>query len=606
MSAVAATHARARNRSIGTALKLTAVVAVATAVLAAIGTRGPSPWIVPDELIYSELAKSIAAGHLPAIRGVTTLSYGLGYPLLIAPAWLFHSTTVAYTAARLINALLMALAALPAYFLARRFVAPRNALLVACLAVALPSVAYSGTLLVENAFYPAFLLAALAITRALERPTISRQAGVLGTIGIAYSVKALAVALVPAYLTSVALIAVLHGRPRALRAQVRTYAPTLVILAFALVAAAGAAAVTAGTATAALGRYGVVAGHVDFLAVPWWFVLHLVELDLYAVFVPFAASALLVALVARRRLTDDRARLFVAVLAPLALWTVLIVAAYASKANAGARGFPGTSARLHERNTFFLVPLLLVGLALAIELGLHTRRRGFASSLGLAAVLPALLPVAQLRLNAHFQALALVPWYVSRAPAWLWPPVVIVAGLLAAALALTVHPSRTRTLWMFVALWFLLVTACVEGSMLSSARESRQASFGPTAAWIDQAVGASSSVAVLWEESGREGFAAPAARHRLVWVNEFFNRSVGQVYELGREMPYGLPATRVHVKDGVVVDRGGRAVRARYVLARCAVDVAARPVRVDRPHRIALYRVDGPIRLGHRHPCSDA
>ena len=78
----------------------------------------------------------------------------------------------------------MSLAAIPAYLLARR--APGAALARrAPLAVALPSLAYTGTLMTENAFYPVFLLAAWALVRALERPTVVRQAVLLAAFGAA-------------------------------------------------------------------------------------------------------------------------------------------------------------------------------------------------------------------------------------------------------------------------------------------------------------------------------------------------------------------------------------------------------------------------------------
>ena len=49
--------------------------------------RVVAPWIMVDELIYSELAKSFAnTGHF-LIRDVHHGGYGVVYPLLIAPAW---------------------------------------------------------------------------------------------------------------------------------------------------------------------------------------------------------------------------------------------------------------------------------------------------------------------------------------------------------------------------------------------------------------------------------------------------------------------------------------------------------------------------------------
>ena len=74
-----------------------------------------------DEIVYSELAKNVAAHGQFLVRGVPSHGYGFVYPVLIAPAWrLFASIPDAYTAAKAINAVLMSLAAIPAYFLARR------------------------------------------------------------------------------------------------------------------------------------------------------------------------------------------------------------------------------------------------------------------------------------------------------------------------------------------------------------------------------------------------------------------------------------------------------------------------------------------------------
>ena len=57
----------------------------------------------------------------------------------------------------------------------------------------------------------------------------------------------------------------------------------------------------------------------------------------------------------------------------LATWVfggvLLAAAAYSSKPLAGGEGYAPTGARLHERNVFVLVPLLLIGLALYFELG---------------------------------------------------------------------------------------------------------------------------------------------------------------------------------------------------------------------------------------------
>ena len=160
---------------------LVGIVTVSTLVRYAVGRGTVAPWIMVDELIYSELAKSLADSGRFLVRGEATAAYGIVYPALIAPAWaIFESVPQAYAAAKAINALVMSLAAVPAYFLARRVLAEPLALVAAALTVAVPSMVYTATLMTENAFYPLFLCAALAMVLWLERPTRLRTAIVLG------------------------------------------------------------------------------------------------------------------------------------------------------------------------------------------------------------------------------------------------------------------------------------------------------------------------------------------------------------------------------------------------------------------------------------------
>ena len=102
--------------------------------------RIPAPWIMGDELLYSDLARNVAdTGHL-AIRGLalSVRTYGI-YPVVVAPAWLADSTTTAYGLAKTINALLMTLAAVPVYLWARRIVRPELALSLLGLVLLLPA-----------------------------------------------------------------------------------------------------------------------------------------------------------------------------------------------------------------------------------------------------------------------------------------------------------------------------------------------------------------------------------------------------------------------------------------------------------------------------------
>ena len=192
-----------------------ALYAVSVAVQLALGLRVVSPWIMVDELVYSDMARSFAAtGHF-LIRGVHG-NYGFVYPLLLSPAYaLFGSMHDVYQWARVVDALVMSSAVFPAYLLARRVVRPSYALAAAALAVAIPSMAYVGTLMTENAFYPIFLWLVFALLLMLDRPTLGRQLAVLGLCVLAFVTRAQTVALVAGGADGAARARVDRARPAA-------------------------------------------------------------------------------------------------------------------------------------------------------------------------------------------------------------------------------------------------------------------------------------------------------------------------------------------------------------------------------------------------------
>ena len=172
------------------------------------------PFIMVDELIYSELGRSIASGDGFQVRDVPAGGFSLVYPILISPAYaLFDSLPDAYGAVKTLNALYMSLAAVPAYLLARRVLAPPLSLFAAVLAVALPSLVYTGTVMTENAFYPLFLTGALLLVLVLEQPTPARQVGLIALVGVLFATRVQAIAFVPAIVAAPFLLALLGRRP---------------------------------------------------------------------------------------------------------------------------------------------------------------------------------------------------------------------------------------------------------------------------------------------------------------------------------------------------------------------------------------------------------
>jgi hypothetical protein len=588
------------------AARLAFLVAAVAGLQIAIALTHPVPWIVPDEIIYSEVAKSIAAGHLPAVRGVTQLGYGSVYPLLIAPAWaLFSDATQAYAAARIIGACVMALSAIPAYLLARLFLPVRRALLVASFAVFLPAMLLSGMLLTEVALYPVSLLTFLAIAHALNGPTARHQAFALGAIALAVATKSVMIVMLPAYVVGVLLMALLLSRAGGdARNYLRRFRPTWILFAGCSVAFL-LLAVTAGAQHRLLGYNAQVVDNLGFGAIPWWFLLHLAELDLAVAAAPFLAAALTCA-VAFRPTASKEERLFVSLVLPTIFFLLVAIAAFSSDPHPHRLGYgwqdPG--ARMHERNMFALLPLLLIGLALWLERPSRIPRR-WTWAAGIAVIaLVALLPLSDLHANADFQAMAVVPW-MAISKAIPWP----LGGILLSAVAVVLLLRRRATaVWVMLGTVFAVTSLCVAASFSNRNLDALDAGFGGSKAqltWIDDAVGRDASVVALWWEPGTEEYAPPSQGDSVVWLGEFFNRSVGPVYSLGPAMPYArLPLVRAtRDADGAIHDDTGAALRASYVLT-CGLDLDGRVVARLPKTGAAVWKVERqPVRVTNVQPC---
>src|SRR5256886_16567871 len=349
-----------------------------------------------DELIYSELAKSFAGtGHF-LIRDMHHGAYGAVYPILIAPAWrLFGSVPDAYAAAKTIGPVLMSLTAIPVYFLARRVLTSLPSLLAAFLAVAVPSLMYTGTLMTETVFYPLFACVALVLVLALERPTLLRQLLLLGLCLLAFLTRTQAIVLIPAVATAPLLLAWLDRRRLRMLADFRVLYGALAV---AVVGVLAVQLIRGHSPFDVLGSYSVT-GHTTYRPgqVLEWGLLHVAELDLYLGIAPFAAL-LLLTLVGRS--LDRPLRVFLAAALPLTAWLLLDVGAFAS----------ALSPRIQERNLFYVAPLFLIALLAWIDRGMPRPPRAAATTVLLAAALPGALPYHHpIDTSAESDTLALLP-----------------------------------------------------------------------------------------------------------------------------------------------------------------------------------------------------
>ena len=556
---------------------LAAIVGASTLVRGWLARGMPAPFVFVDELLYWELARSLAETGTYSIREVPTSGYSLLYPAVLAPVhWLTDSLPTAYGLAKALNALLMSLAAVPAWLLARRVAGRALSLLAAVLAVALPSLAYTATILTENPFYPLALAFAWTLVLVLERPSWRRLAGLAVTLAAALATRSQALGFVAALVLAPFCLA-LVGRERRL---LRPFAPLLggiVVLGALLL---GVQAVRGRSLSDLLGAYSVVGegGYDVGNALRFW-LWHVEELTLYVAVVPVVV---LVILLARGPRLPERLQEHLAATVALGLTSTAVVGAFAS------RFAPD---RVQDRYLFFLAPLLLIALLAWIELGAPRPRVPFAIGASLAVALVVAFPYVRfIGEPAKSDTFGLIPLWTANE--YLlgnsYRLTVLVAALLLVAL-LALVPTRRIVLVPLVLLGlFLVLSRPVWSGPNGVLRAGEGALFqgirGVERDWLDARV--ADEIAVLW--TGR-------ADRFTVNMNEFFNARAGQVYYTSVPTSGGIGEVPVTVDaNGIVRTADGGPVDAPYALLDGSVTPDGDALARD-DLGITLWRLDGPL-----------
>ncbi|HUF01386.1 MAG TPA: glycosyltransferase family 39 protein [Gaiellaceae bacterium] len=561
---------------------LTAIVACSGLFRAVIGRGVAAPFIFVDELIWAELARGIAEAGEPLVRGEPESGYSLVYPLVLSPLYaLFDTLPAAYEAVKALNAFVMSLAAVPAYALARRVVGPGFALLGALLAVAIPSFAYTGTVMTENAFYPLFLALVLLLVLVLERPTGLRVAALVVVLAVSYATRVQAAALFPAILLAPLVLAIFERR--GLRATVAHF--RLLYGTFAALAGLVLVAQLVGgrSPRELLGAYSPI-GDATYEPgeVLRYLVWHAAELGLYVLVIPVAAT---IVLVARARALDRPLQAFLAALLSLAACLLPSVAAFASV----------FSQRIQERNLFYLAPLFAIALLAWVERGAPRPRLVATAAAAASALLVLLIPFDRfITTSAITDTLMLLPFWSLQdriGASWIAPAALGLGVALAAAFLLV--PARFALVLplLVLCLWAAALKPvwwgkhgfeqAARGSLFQGIREARRD-------WIDRALPPGAEAAFLW--TGRTD-------RLTVNHSEFFNRGVGPVYYVVAPTPGHLPETRVEIdaESGEVTHADGRPVTDRYVVADSSFEPAGTPLGRDRGWGVVLWRVTPPL-----------
>jgi hypothetical protein len=564
---------------------LLVIVALSFALRAWLARGMLGPFIMVDELIYSEMAKSFASDLGLAVRGVPVRGYGAVYPILISPAYaLFGRIPDAYAALKTINSLTMSLAAVPAYLIARRVVGKWPALLAAVMTVAVPSMVYTATVMTENAYYPLFLLATLVLVALLERPSAGRYVGFFAVLGLAYLTRSQAIVVAAAALTAPLLLGLF--RRGALRGTLWTYRVMYAVFGVGAILVAGMQVVRGRPLSGLLGSYAIVSeAHYDVWRALHFVVYHLAELDLYVGVIPIAAA---IVLTARARSLDEPLQVLLAVTIGLLAWTALVVGTFASR----------FADRIQERNTFALAPLLVIILLAWVERDApRPRVLGLLAAAAAASLVLAIPFDRFVERSAVSDTLMLLPWWAIQAH-WhiTWLEWLAFLGAALFASLFVVVPTRVALVLPLVVLVYWVVAfrpiwygpypygvrQAGAGALFQGIRGKRD--------WIDTAVPAGSPVAVLWTKR---------SDRFTVNQNEFFNRRVGQVYYTVLPTDGGIGELRVSVerRTGAVRLADGSLVRPGYLLTDGSVEPDALPVARDPLLGMTVWRVKGPLVL---------
>jgi hypothetical protein len=577
---------------------LVGIALLSIALRLCVAWRISAPWTFPDELVYSEFARSFAATGDFAVRGHgwSAWTFGPLYPILIAPVYgLVRSLPDAYLIVKAINCVLFSSAVAPAYLLARRILERRTAVVLSALAVLLPSGIYTAKVMTESLAYPLFLWATVAIVAVLEHPSKRREALALAAMLLAALSRGQFIVLLPAFVCSVVLLAALSRRDAFRRdgkgfiSGLRAYPVTwltlggigtiFVVLRFLHVSSSSIA-----------GGHSQAFRHASLTRVLESFVLHIAQLDLYVALLPLV-TLVIVSSQAFARGGSREARAICAFTISITCWLAAISARYLVGVDQHAY------LSVYDRYDFYVVPLLLIIFLFWLQHDL-VRPRWTIWVAGGAAGLPLLIPFSHVLYGWTISsgAVAQLPWLsisLLAGNTLIVYPVLLLAGV---GLAYLLVRSRSADPLLFVVIANVLVLngfALLSGSIVTKWVVAAGVGHDVKRSWIDSATKGQGSVAVLWsgfERRGSKGWYS-------IWESELFNRNVGAVYDLREPMNYRMPAAKVVIRDGMVYFATGKPLRARYVLTDVKTRVVGTEVGNNGDAGMVLYRVDGPVRL---------
>jgi hypothetical protein len=529
-----------------------------------------TPWVFTDELEWTQISRAIEETGHAARRGEPIYFKSL-YAVMIAPFWAIHSTTTAYDAIKYLNVVVMSLAAVPTYFLARMLLPKRTSIVVGVLAICIPGMAYGTSLVPEVLAYPWYALCSWLIVRALasRRPLDFVWAGAASIAALL--VRSPQFGTVPAaFVIAGAALWLIGPRGRAWRANwsLGDYVGAVVLLAGGLIL---------------FNR--IVLQHVDIwqISTQYW-KGRMVDLGLAAALAFVVGMGVLpviggiASLHLRERSGDRVYRAFAAYLGAsivcLGLYTS-VKAAYLSTV---------TLTVTEERNLIYLSPLMLIGTALVLRSReIDWRLVGVACVFVVYLIFEKPLQL----LYPYFEAPGFSILTIPNRH-WGWDTedlrlAVLVALVVSVAILAFRHvPGMPAVAALLVGTWMLTAQIAATAGFDNFANRLLK-NMPAQLDWVDQ-------------ETGRQPvtyLGQKIADPNGLWLTEFWNRSIRHVYSLDASAPGPGPAFTPSIAspDGELTNLPDT----NYVLADHGVTLQARPV--SRWGQLTLYEGRSPWRL---------
>ena len=534
---------------------LGAVVAASFVARTGLAWLRATPALFPDEYIYASVGRSFAESGHPAIRGSSAHFPALLQPILTAPAWLIGDVGTSFRVVQGIGALVMSLAAIPVFLIARRLeLSERVSLALAVFTVLVPDLLYASFVSSEAFAYPLLLASVYFAARALATPTRRTQLLFVGAAGLT-TLARLQFAVLPVVFALATLA--MGARQRRVRAAAREQALPLGIF------AAATAAVLVSGPSRTVGIYSWLLGfHARPAGILHWASLDAMTLAYAAgwIIVPGALLGLWLTL-ARPSSTQELA---------FGVVTLLLAAALLLEAGVLQASLPNEH-EIQERYVFYAVPLLALGFALYARRGwpLRLQHLALAAALVLVSVRLPLSGYAVVSTLNGSPILFGVYWLTQKLgkPGDASAVVAAAAGLLTGVAVLASRRPRIGTPIVF-ALALLATGAASAGAVIFDVQNTafvRKSYLPHDPSWVDRA--GAGDVTLLESFRGGRG----ASLQQLFW-----NRSIRRVVLL----PGAAPFDSFRAEQARVSADGSISVAGRPLTGPLLVDTYGSTVRL--------------------------